>query len=59
MDELSDELAAVQRSVSAQARCWVDDCGVSSVEIEVIEEVGWLFVNGHRRAGTRVALELS
>ena len=40
MDELSDELAAVQRSVSAQARCWADDCGVSSVEIEVIEELG-------------------
>jgi hypothetical protein len=72
-DEQSDELVAVWRLVSVQVRCWVEDCGVSLVEIdaslveidaslveiEVIEEVDSVFADGLRRAGTMVALELS
>ncbi len=65
-DEQSGELAAVWGLVSARVRCWVEDCGVSLVEtgaslveIEVIEEVDSVFVDGLRPAGKVVALELS
>jgi hypothetical protein len=58
-DEQSDELVAVWGLVSVQVRCWVEDCGVSLVEIEVIEEVDSVFEDGLRRVGTMVALELS
>lgn len=65
-DEPSDELAAVWGLVSAQVRHWVEDRGVSLVEIdaslveiEVIEGFDSVSVDDLRRAGTMVALELS